>query len=194
MPSADQVPVKSSRSKMRWHVVGCPDRPARGDTDRSSGAKASAMRPGMGRSASASDRPRRAPVALRDPSRWGTGNGRSAFYYWWRSPAECWGASTSGSSRPAQASKRQASHPVGSVCRDQRQGEYTNSAANGSPIVAPGVNAIARTQICRVAERLFRAFALAAAKTLGIARTAAAGHRLLSLRPAVKRLQWQSDQ
>src|SRR5499427_9058554 len=26
MPSADQVPVKSSHSMMRWHVVGCPDR------------------------------------------------------------------------------------------------------------------------------------------------------------------------
>jgi hypothetical protein len=26
MPSADQVPVKSSHSMMRWHIVGCPDR------------------------------------------------------------------------------------------------------------------------------------------------------------------------
>src|SRR5215469_9458073 len=26
MPSADRVPVKSPHSKMRWHIVGCPDR------------------------------------------------------------------------------------------------------------------------------------------------------------------------
>src|SRR5687768_4642859 len=26
MPFADQIPVKSTHSMMRWHIVGCPDR------------------------------------------------------------------------------------------------------------------------------------------------------------------------